>query len=383
LRSFIVLLVVAHHAFLAYHPYAPAPSANFSSQPLLWTAFPVVDSRRWAGIDLFLGFNDIFFMALMFFLSGLFVWPSLERKGASKFLSDRFLRLGLPFTVAVAVLAPLAYYPAYLVTGNDPSPLAFLKQWRALGSWPSGPAWFIWVLLAFDSLAAVIYRIAPGFGNALGRSCASGDRRPATIFLGLVIGSAAAYLTMAFVFDPMRWIGAGPFFFQVSRILHYAIYFFAGIGVGACGLERGLLAREGRLGRRWPIWILASVIFFVLAIGAFIALVAAMAKGGIPTGLQLFVNLTFVLSCAASGFAFLSLFMRFAQVRVRLFDRLSDNSYGIYLFHYVFVTWLQFGLLGLALSGAVKGLLVFLGALALSWATTAGIRRVQVIARLI
>jgi hypothetical protein len=26
-------------------------------------------------------FNDSFFMAAMFFLSGLFVWPSLKRKG--------------------------------------------------------------------------------------------------------------------------------------------------------------------------------------------------------------------------------------------------------------------------------------------------------------
>src|SRR5689334_11058852 len=77
LRAFITLLVLAHHAVLAYHPYAPAPSSHFSSQPLMWAAFPIVDTQRWRGIDLFVGFNDIFFMSLMFFLSGLFVWPSL------------------------------------------------------------------------------------------------------------------------------------------------------------------------------------------------------------------------------------------------------------------------------------------------------------------
>jgi hypothetical protein len=27
-------------------------------------------------------FNDVFFMSLMFFLSGLFFWPSLARKGS-------------------------------------------------------------------------------------------------------------------------------------------------------------------------------------------------------------------------------------------------------------------------------------------------------------
>jgi hypothetical protein len=208
-----------------------------------------------------------------------------------------------------------------------------------------------------------------------------GDRRPAIFFLQLIAVSAAAYLPMAFVFDPLRWISVGPFFFQVSRILHYAVYFFAGIGVGTWGIDQGLLARNGRLARHWPLWSLASVIFFVLAIVAFIVLMTVMAKGRIPPGLQLFVDLTFVLSCAASVFAFLSLFTRFAQERIGPFDTLGNNAYGIYLTHYVFVTWLQFGLLSSALSGPIKGSLVFLGALALSWAATAAIRRILVIAR--
>lgn len=48
LRAFITSLVIVHHAVLAYHPYAPTPSPNFSSQPLMWTAFPIVDSQRLA-----------------------------------------------------------------------------------------------------------------------------------------------------------------------------------------------------------------------------------------------------------------------------------------------------------------------------------------------
>jgi hypothetical protein len=37
------------------------------------------------GVDLFLHFNDNYLMSLMFFLSGLFVWPSLARKGGAIF----------------------------------------------------------------------------------------------------------------------------------------------------------------------------------------------------------------------------------------------------------------------------------------------------------
>jgi surface polysaccharide O-acyltransferase-like enzyme len=50
---------------------------------------------------------------------------------------------------------------------------------------------------------------------------------------------------------------------------------------------------------------------------------------------------------------------------------LSASAFGIYLLHYPAVTWLQFGLLNQPLSAPLKATLVFLGALALSWALTA------------
>ena len=93
LRAFITVLVLAHHAVLAYHPFAPPVPASLVTQPRWWQAFPVVDSQRWSGFALFVGFNDVVFMSLMFFLSGLFVWRSLDRKGAAGFLRDRVLKL--------------------------------------------------------------------------------------------------------------------------------------------------------------------------------------------------------------------------------------------------------------------------------------------------
>jgi hypothetical protein len=98
LRAFIVLLVLLHHSVLAYAVMWPAQPMTFAILPA-----PIVDLRRWAGFDVVAIFNDTFFMALMFLLSGLFVWPSLERKGGAKFLRDRLLRLGVPFAVAAGV----------------------------------------------------------------------------------------------------------------------------------------------------------------------------------------------------------------------------------------------------------------------------------------
>jgi len=152
LRAFIVLLVLLHHSVLAYAIMWPAPPRTFT----ILTA-PIVDPQRWAGFDVLAIFNDTFFMALMFLLSGLFAWPSLERKGGAKFLRDRILRLGVPFAVAAGILMPLAYYPSYAVTGADPGFLAYSSAWLSLGVWPSGPAWFIWLLLVFDAVAAGLH----------------------------------------------------------------------------------------------------------------------------------------------------------------------------------------------------------------------------------
>ena len=99
----------------------------------------VVDRQHWAGFGSFTGFNDDFFMSLMFFLSGLFVWSSLQRKGNARFIRDRMRRLGIPFLFAAAIIAPLAYYPPYLLTTGAHSVGGYIHDWLSFGDWPDGP----------------------------------------------------------------------------------------------------------------------------------------------------------------------------------------------------------------------------------------------------
>jgi hypothetical protein len=51
--------------------------------------------------------------------------------------------------------------------------------------------------------------------------------------------------------------------------------------------------------------------------------------------------------------------------------------------HYVFVVWLQYALLGVALFALAKGMIVLAVSLSLAWATAAVMRRVPFGARLI
>jgi peptidoglycan/LPS O-acetylase OafA/YrhL len=380
LRGLVTLLVVLHHTLLAYMRFAP-PGQPPMDASLFWTAFPIVDSQRWAGADLIVGFNDTFFMSLMFLISGVFAWPSLQRKGSGVFVRDRLWRLGLPFVLAAALLAPLAYYPTWLASPTHTG--SFWQQWLGLGVWPAGPAWFLWVLLAFGVVAALVSLVAPAWGSALGRVAARLGQRPLAFFLTLLLVSSLVYLPMAAWFDPSRWLMAGPFFVQISRLPHYFVYFLAGVAIGAHGSTRGLLASDGRLARRWPLWVLLSLLAFGISTITVIAIVGTLAHGGPGQGLAAFGNFTYVLSCASASFALLALFTRFVRRARVAIDSLGANAYGIYLLHYVAVIWLQYALLSMPLPALAKIVLVFAGAVALSWGATAVLRRWPVAARIL
>jgi peptidoglycan/LPS O-acetylase OafA/YrhL len=381
LRAFIVLLVLLHHSVLAYAVLWPAQPRTFRILPA-----PIVDPQRWAGFDVLAAFNDTFFMALMFLLSGLFVWPSLERKGGARFLRDRILRLGVPFAVVAGILMPLAYYPSYAATGADPGFLAYARAWLSLGFWPSGPAWFIWLLLVFDAVAAGIYVLRRRWtANAQARRPLGVHGRPTAFVAILLVVSALVYVPMALAFGAERWLTLGPFSFQASRPLLYATYFLVGLQMGAFGMDSGLLARSAGLARRWPIWLAAGLAAYALRLAVIVMLVlpVAAAHRPLPLTLRLLSDLTLVLCCSTISFAFIALFRRFAVGRQPIFDSLSASSYGMYLIHYPVVVWLQFALLAAALGPIEKGVIVSLGAVILSWGLVVALRRVPVIARVL
>jgi peptidoglycan/LPS O-acetylase OafA/YrhL len=382
LRAIVILLVLSFHSVLAYLQFLPPAPFPFDSPPYLWRAFPIVDSQRWLGFDLYCAWQDVFLMSLFFFLSGLFVWPSLVRKGTAIFLHGRILRLGVPFILVVAILMPPTLYPTYLQTASDPSVGAYWRHWLALPFWPCGPMWFLWLLLVGDFGAAAAQRFAPGIGNFLTRLSSAAEAHPGRYLTGFALVSALAYVPLALAFTPAAWFQQGPFAFQLSRPLHYALYFCAGVCLGAGGgVERGLLAADGPLARRW----VGGVIAAPASLFAWMGLIGlTMAQGASPSlGLQIVADLSFVVACLASCCAVLAVALRFTSRRLPSLAGLRDSAYGMYLVHYLFVVWLQFALVGIALPALVKAALVFTGTLCLSWGAVAALRRVPPIGQII
>ena len=156
LRAFVITLVLFVHAVLAYTAFA---YINFENP--IASSNPVVNEQRWIGFDLVVALNETFLMPLLFFISGMFVWQSLERKGTWKYFTDRLKRLGFPIVIGVFFLMPLAYYPAQLqvglITEKETSYGVFWLGMVRSGFGTAGPLWFLWLLLGFNCLAALLH----------------------------------------------------------------------------------------------------------------------------------------------------------------------------------------------------------------------------------
>ena len=372
-RTFITLLVVLHHSVVNY------------------THFGTGDKARWLGFDLIVLFNDSFFMACMFLISGLFVCESLTQRGAANFLANRAWRLGIPFLLSIFVLMPIAYYPTFLryhLPGTtDFNFFHFWERVFTVGPWPSGPAWFLWVLLAFDSITALVWRLAPNAIPALGKTIHALRYRPGVAFVAFLMFSVIVYLPMRLYFGDAAWYELDNYYplpIQSSRIFLYSGYFLVGVGIGATDLRSGILAENGELAARWKIWLAFALLFYcviLLLVYAHHNWVADF--NAPPLSWRVAYGLAFALFSGAMAFAEPGFFLRFAKLPLRLLDAMRPNAYGIFLTHYIFIIWLQYAIYEPALSPFVKFAIVFVGTLSGSWALTALLRKIPVVGRMI
>jgi len=187
-RTFLMLMVLLHHSVIAY------------------TYFGHTDAKSWIGFDIVVLATDSFFMATFFFLSGLFVWPSLAHKELQVFLRDRLFRLGLPFVIGVLTIIPIAYFAIELRRRPDASYLSFWWNTITVGPWPSGPIWFIWVLLAFDLAACFLFHLSPKLLDPINRLAVRGYRRPTEFFILVLAVTAVVYIPMRLYFGAGRWL---------------------------------------------------------------------------------------------------------------------------------------------------------------------------------
>jgi glucan biosynthesis protein C len=354
LRPFVIILVVFLHAALAY-----ASFSVFNYDRYVASTAPVVNASRWPLLDPLVLFFDTFMMALLFLVSGLFTTSSLERKGSGGFFIARLLRLGVPFVVGALFLAPLAFWPGYLLAAPA-SPTPYLARFFTSDGWQVGAPWFLWILLVFDGIAALTYRLAPGVLAKL--------RRPPSALV-IFLAAIMAFLPLNLFISAYDWVSMGPFDMQPARLGLYFAYFLLGIALGT-----GQEWRKVGWPRHWEYWL-------ALGILSFSAYMWFQGNGAPNLAVQVMRSVAFASSCAGTSLGLLGAFRQFARQRHPAFDSLSANAFGIYLLHYPLVHWIQFALLSAPWPAWAKFGIAFIGGLALSWGASWLVRKIPAVRR--
>jgi len=395
LRTFVTIGVVFHHAILAYH--------SQSELLFLYGFSPVADSAQWIGWDFFVSFNDYWHMPLMFLISGLFVWKSLERKGAGKYILGRLKRLGIVFIIGVLLLIPIALY-ARMMEGQIflgwpyTSLPQFWLEMAKIGFGTAGPLWFLWLLLVFDGIIAIVYLIYRASKNkkksneteinteteevsnpeiieenrieTIEKNSSNTTKKyfenPLMMF-GLVIAIfCVGYFQGAFSVDTSLWIGIGPFGMQISRLGFYLTAFMLGVFLGKQGLDNTVFKKNSQLAKYWWAFLLVGLIAFGITIPVDLFAIKIEI-------LHYYLKLVlFPIVSACLVYGVIGVFIRFFTKENAIFNSLKNNAYGIYIFHYIFVLWLQFAFLYVPiLHGILKGIIVTICSILLCWGFTA------------
>ena len=258
LRWAMIILVISMHAA---DTYSPLGNWYFVDRKPLSTA-ALLTFAAW---QMYL---QSFFMGLLFFIAGLFVPPSLDRKGPWKFVRDRTYRLGLPVLFYMFVLGPVTeYFCAH--SWNSTAPTSFANEWvkhirNGQFLQENGPLWFCLALLIFSLGYVALWELRPGVKTDNADRQPPGDAKR--------VGFAMVMAVATFV---VRLILPSGFSFLNMHLGDFPQYILLfGVGVAAA---RGqwLLTLDLRSGVRWLVIVLPA---------GFVTWLVILKEGGAFTG---------------------------------------------------------------------------------------------------
>ncbi len=231
IRIFLTMLVIAHHLMVIY-----AGSGS-------WIYYDGRQDDITSALGgWFCAVNQAYFMGLFLFIAAYFVPGSYDRKGPSRFLVDRLIRLGIPLAFYSWGLRPLLLY-----LGTSPG--SSLWRWytheyfRDYGIIGGGPMWFIETLHVFSILYV--------FGRLLARPQREASEHPASFpsngtiaLLALILGAASFLVRTVtpvnFTFTPLN--------LQFANFTQYIALFIAGL---VAYRQDWLTALPNRVGKIW------------------------------------------------------------------------------------------------------------------------------------
>jgi glucan biosynthesis protein C len=360
IRVFLTILVVLHHLMITYAGtgswlYPEGREDEITQAIGAW----------------FCAVNQAYFMGLFLLISAYFVPGAYDRKGASRFLKDRLIRLGIPLALYSWVIRPLFIF---FVTGvRDELRVSFWtwftgQYFRFYGIIGGGPIWFIETLLLF-SLVYVLWRVATAHRQAQPAAEARFPSSGSIALFALFVAVATFVVRLWFPQDT----SFAPLNLQFANFAQYIALFAAGLVAYRGKWFAGL---PDKAGRRWlVVGILLVLLFPVLAFATGAATDNIPFKGGWHW--QAFVSAVWEsFLCVSLCIGLIYAFRRWANRQGRLAGFLVPNAYAAYLIHEPVIVSMAMALAGIMLYPLFKFILVSLVAVPLCFALSALIRKI-------
>ena len=342
IKVFLTCLVVAHHAGQAYGPTGG-----------VWV-FSDSSKADWLGNFFFI--NASYMMGLYFFISGYFMVFSLKRKTTTQFIQDRLVRLGIPFLFFTLFI----FLPFNFIGDQSGKNIleVFVETYFNKPPIATGHLWFVASLLVYS----IIYILAFKQNNDSPKNIPFKQYYIFIYIIGLTIISALVRLY--YPIDTWKtWIIP----VEVAHIPQYFSLFIIGTMFNHYQWLESFKIKTG-------------MYFFIIAILSYFT------NDYLPENIKDFwLTESFIESflCVGISMSMLTVFRHYANKNNKVIQLLSDNAFGIYLFHVLVVIGLQAALLDININVNIKFALVTVGGIMISLLISHWLRKIKQIRSII
>jgi len=342
LRAFLIVLVVLGHSAFAYAV----------SLPNQWSINP----EKIIVCDVIILLGNVFFMITFFLISGYFSLLSLQKKSVKNFLKQRFVRLGIPLIVGLLFINPSISYIRHLV--KDQQVPSYIQYWFTVyltGKIDFEHLWFLLCLIIFSIMLCVIFVIEKNMTEFV--YCSNPKQLSSKILLSFALFCGLIFFAVNIFVSDEKWFFFGGI--QPTRFVLYTAYFF--LGVSAFKYK----------------WFSVEKRFDKILLWAISALLLTVSLLAFYTNFYFEIERSILLMFfRAMLWSFLGLSIFMTLIRIfhynydrpsRLWQKISDNAYAIYIIHLPVIVILQYLLIKLPLLPFVKFMIVFFAGLIISY----------------
>mgnify|MGYP003968404575 CR=1 FL=1 len=345
LRTFLIFLVVVLHAGLVY-------------ESVLENTWIVCDPMKNNSIGLIRMYLDLFVMFIIFFISGYFVPYSVKNKSSLDFLKTKFIRIFVPWIIAVFTLIP-AYKAIFLFSRGLPQEEwftyfhLFKRAGTDLSFFANNPSqnwlWFLPVLFIFQVIYLILYKT-----NLLSIKISLKTGVVLVFIIGVI------YSMIISVIGLKGWTLSPLLDFQNERLLVYFLAFLLG------SLCNKLNVFESQKKNK-KLYIISNVVltfsltgFTIVALNLFYNLVDVNRN-------YYFISehadrLAYYILSMLAMLSFLHIFIYAFQFSLnknfKIMEHLNKNSYQVYIIHIIVLGILALSLVNIQIPVYVKYLIL-------------------------